>query len=370
MRGDDVVKIEFPGLIRDELPSGNVRWLCRVEGNKRKRITLSVDPDHPQFQNIYLAARAGIKAKPDENIKIAAKGSLAILGAGYLEHLTQMVADGGASPLTLKQRIGLMPQFLAHKSTSGRSEGQDYADLPADMPAHELIKFRDTLMGTPGKANNMFKMLKAMYSWGVDRQHCKTNPAAAIKVTYKSAGGATAWTLADLEAYRTKHPQGTRAHLCLTLFMFTACRIGDAYLLGRNDEYEKGGIRWLGWQPSKKGSRPVDIPMAKPLRASIHAQPVVGDTYLLTTKGKPYGSAESLRNDFKDWCKQAGIGHLSSHGIRKAAGHLLALHGVTQYGIMSIHGHANASTSQIYTETVERQKLAQDAIGAMGAINW
>ena len=97
---------------------------------------------------------------------------------------------------------------------------------------------------------------------------------------------------------------------------------------------------------------------------------VVGKTYLLSAKGQPWASTDSFRNRFKDWCVEAGLPDLSPHGIRKAAGHLLAEAGATQHQIMVIHGHALASTSEIYTRGVARQKLAKDAMALLGGIAW
>lgn len=70
------------------------------------------------------------------------------------------------------------------------------------------------------------------------------------------------------------------------------------------------------------------------------------------------------------WCRDAGLTGLSSHGIRKAAGHLMALHGATQYEIMAVHGHANASSSEVYTKGVERQRLAERANSRLASIDW
>ena len=369
MSGDNL-KLKYPGLIRSPMPSGNVRWLVRVEGDPKKRITLTVDPEHPEFHEIYVAARSGIKKAPDLKVQSAQTGTLGWLGSSYLKHLEKAVENGDASRLTLKQRENLMPGFLAHTSQTGRSVGKSYATLPVDIPPHELVLFRDSLMATPGKATNTFKMLKAMFKWALDRKYTQTNPAAAIKVNYVSKGGAKPWTLDDLEKFRKAHPKGTMAHLTLTLFMFTACRISEAHKLGRANEVKKGGVTWLEWQPSKKNAQFVSLPVLPPLAQAIKAQTVIGETYLLNQSGKPFGSAETLRNSMQTWCKEAGLTGLSSHGIRKAAGHLMALHGATQYEIMAVHGHANASSSEVYTKGVERQRLAERANSRLASIDW
>jgi integrase len=364
------MRLTYEGLLRERMASGNWRWRVRVEGNPARRISLTVAPDHPEFHEIYLAARAGIKQAPRGVIVGPDRGTVAWLATAYLGHLHAQVAAGQASPYTLKQRAALMPLLLSHKSSTGRSDGRTYASLPAEIPPHELVLFRDSLMATPGKAKNMFKTLKAMYSWAVERGHCATNPAASISVAYTSQGGATAWTLADLARYRERHPPGTMPHLALSLFMFTACRISDACWLGRDNEVTRGGTVWLSWQPRKKGSSPVDLPILPPLLRAIRAQKIVGRAYLLTDHGKPFASPEALRNRFKDWCRQAGLEDRSSHGIRKAAGHLLALHGATQYEITAVHGHANATTSEVYTRGYDRQVMAEKAMGRLDGMEW
>src|SRR5690606_24713414 len=121
------------------------------------------------------------------------------------------------------------------------------------------------------------------------------------------------------------------AHLCITLFMFTACRISDAYRLGRGNEFTRDGALGLGWQPQKKGSSYVEIPVLPPLHKATRATTVQGNAYMLTEYGQPFKSAEGLRNRFKKWCLEADLPDLSSHGIRKAAGKLLAEEGCTQY---------------------------------------
>lgn len=76
--------------------------------------------------------------------------------------------------------------------------------------------------------------------------------------------------------------------------------------------------------------------MLPPLLKAARAQKVQGATYLLTAAGKPFSTAESLRNRVQKWCAAAGIEGKSSHGIRKAAAELLAEAGCTQHQIMAL----------------------------------
>ena len=354
------MKVEFPGLIIEKLPSGNSRLRVRVEGDKARRIRLHVDLDHKDFLEHYRAARQGVALKPDSAPEDRAiRGSVAWLVAKYLAALGQRVEDGLASKGTLVRRRALLGK-LVHA----------YGEYSMDMPTAKIIELRDTMQNTPGAADNAVKSIRAMYLWACKLEICTTNPAIGVTKIDKGKGGAAVWTVADLKAYREVHPPGTPAHLCLTLFMFTACRISDAIKLGRKHEFMRRGVRGIGWQPTKKGSAYVEIPMLPPLYAATRAVPVVGDTYLLTEHGRPFSSPEGLRNRLKKWCTAAGLGHLSSHGIRKAAGHLLAQEGCTQYQIMAVHGHTQAKTSEIYTKGAERWAMATDAMEKLDRIEW
>jgi integrase len=365
------MRINLPGLLKERMPSGAYRYRVRVEGNKTKRIALTVTPEHPEFMEIYYAARLGValqprKPAPDRVVR----DTVEWLTAAYLAHLEGMVKAGKASPLTLKQRRHFFARLNAHRAAYGKAAGQPFAGLHMDIPPEELVAFRDAYASTSGAADNMIKAVRSLYAWAIERRLTDVNPAVGIGKIHTGQGGATPWTVADLSRYRDTHKPGTQAHLTLTLFMFTACRIGDAVVLGRAHEETNGGITWLSWQPGKRGAKPVSIPMLPPLYAATRAQAVVGKTYLLNAYGQPWASPEALRNRFKEWCREAGLPDLSAHGIRKAAGKLLAEAGATQHQIMAIHGHAEAKTSEIYTRAADRARLAKDAMALLAGLEW
>lgn len=354
------LKLDFPGLLKEKLPSGNYRYRVRMEGSPNRRVRLHIDPNHKDFQDHYRAARCGIEIKPDSKPEdMTIRGSVAWLTFKHIAHLEKLVSAKLASPLTLKKRRGLFKRL--------REECGDYS---MNMPTAEIIKIRDDMAHTPAYADSMVEAIRTMYHWAGERDICDFNPAIGIGKIDKGRGGAIPWTANDLRTYRDAHPPGTTAYLCLTLFMFTACRISDAVVLGRNNEFKRSGIEGLGWQPKKKGSPFVEVPMLPPLYEATRLSTVQGLTYLLTEYGKPFSSPDSLGQKFRKWCREARLENRSSHGIRKAAGHLLAQEGCSQYQIMAIHGHTQAKTSEIYTKGVERWKMAVDAMRTLEVIEW
>jgi integrase len=359
MAGTEELKVDYPGLLHERLPSGNFRYRVRVEGNPRKRVRLHIDPDHKDFAEHYRAARRGIELKPEDvPVETTMSGSLGRLKKDYLEWLEQQVSAGNYNKATLVQRRSRLKLL------------DEYEDYSLKIPQSDLLNLRDSIASTPGSADNFIKSVRAMYAWALERGICDVNPAIGIGKINRGAGGAIPWTVENLRQYREVHHQGTMAHLCITVFMFTACRISDAISLGRANEFERSGIRGLRWQPKKKGSAFVEVPMLPPLYKATRAMAIQGKSYILTAHGEPFKSPEGLRNRFRKWCDQAGLHHLSSHGIRKATGNLLAEEGASQYQIMSIHGHTQAKTSEIYTKGVERWRLAADAMNNLATMEW
>lgn len=309
---------------------------------------------------IYRAARAGVKLDPEAPPEDRAiRGSIGWLAAKHLAATEREVKAGSVSALTLKKRRSVMKVLT-----------DLYADYALDIPPAKLVDLRDSLIETPAWADSVIEGIRAMYRWGAERRLCSINPAIGISRIDRGKGGAIPWTANDLRKYREKHEPGTTPHLALTLFMFTACRISDAIRLGRQHETTMEGVRALRWQPAKKGSAEVTIPMLPPLYKATRAAKIEGPTYLLNYRGQPFSTPDSLGQMFRRWCRDAGLKDRSSHGIRKAAGHLLAQEGCSQYQIMTVHGHTQAKTSEVYTKGVERWKLARDAMAALETMEW
>jgi len=353
---EEAMRLHMPGLTRHKRPDGTWKYRVREDGNAARRVTLPCGPEHPEFQRCYAEARRGVTPKIEETDVLPR--SFAWLVKKYDRAMTEKVAAKSMHPSTAQQRRAFYARLIP-----------EHGDKHMAMPTRAVIDIRDRLAATPGAADNMVKALAALYRWAIDRGYVSDNPAKGVSRINKGKG-AVPWSVDDLRQYRERHPPGTMAHLALTLFMFTACRIGDAAVLGRAHERRDGAVTWLEWQPEKKGSTPVSVPILPPLADAIAAQKVVGPTYLLTAHGKPFASKNALGNWFRDRVREAGLTDRSPHGIRKAAGELLALEGATQYHIMAVHGHTQARTSEVYTSGVNRKKLAAEAMAHLRGMEW
>ena len=359
------MRVKLPGLWEEKLPSGAIRCRVRKEGDKRTVTNLPVGRTDPDFLHHYYAARQGDEWHPAKENVVA--HSLDWLVKEYLHYLENSVAAKTFSEKTLVKRRSYLTRLCDF-----RDKGERYGDFDIDAPKSAFIRARDAWADRPSAADELIKSLSAMYTWAgpQGQEHTLNNPVLGIPKISKKAVGAIPWTAADIKAFKEAHPKGTTAHLWLTLQAFTACRVGDALWVGRSQEKTRSGALWLDFQPRKKGSAFVSIPMAPPLVEATRAATVVGSSYILNENGKPYSSVEGLRVRIARWCETAGLVARSSHGVRKATGELMAEAGSSQYQIMAVMSHTEARTSEIYTKGAERRVLAAASMQALNDLNW
>ena len=174
---DKMVRVNFPGLFSERLPSGNIRWRVRKAGDPTVKTTLRVAPGHPRFGEHYHAARAGIQIDAEPDAPKAIKGSVGWLADLYIDAMKEMQAAGQLHAVTVQQRTVFIERLRA-----------DAGEYSAAMPQAELIKRRDKMMDTPGAADNFVKSVRAMYAWGIDRGHVKANPATGIGKINRGTG--------------------------------------------------------------------------------------------------------------------------------------------------------------------------------------
>jgi integrase len=348
------MKVDYPGLLVERLPSGNRRYRVRMEGDPSRRIRIHCGPDHEDFQRQYLAARRGETPEPLKTaIDYAKPRSIAWLVHSYLAHLDARVQAGMASAKTVKKKRNLLGRLL--KSP----------DKVMVIPRDKILAMQDAMIATPAQADAFVEALGVMYDWAIERGHLSSNPARGIPRIYVKGSGAQPWKAADVRAYLAHHPLGSKAHVAMSVLLWTGCRVEDLTHLGRRHECVLDGIEALRWTPLKKGSSEVTIPLLAPLRDATRAPKVQGETYVLGRGGQPFASGDSMSAMVKRWCRAAGLPHLSAHGVRKGLAEILAEAGCSQYEIMAILGHSEAKTSEVYTRRVERWKLANSALNRL-----
>lgn len=356
------MRVNLPGYVPEKRGNRTLHRV-RVEGEKHRRITIPVGPDSASFGEHYAAARRGeqLSTTPPERIQPQRRTLGALIDA-YLAHLAREVENNSKSPLTLKHRKSVLSKVAAMPdATHTRTMGEYHCDLPAQAMMH----IQDAWGSRTAQADTSIKALRAAYAWAIRREWVAHNPAAAVKLVHKSKGGATAWSTDDIRKFLRTHQEGTAAHMWIMLGLWTGARLDDLSWLGRAQEITLSGTKWLSWQPGKKGSAHVTLPIAPQLFAATRAGSVIGKSYILNANGAPFANGASLAERVRKWTAEAKLEKRSSHGLRKAMGALLAEAGASEHQIMSVMAHTKPTTSAIYTKSAQRTQMAGAAMHAI-----
>jgi integrase len=115
---------------------------------------------------------------------------------------------------------------------------------------------------------------------------------------------------------------------------------------------------------SKTGAQWI-IPMHPDLRGVLKRTPKDGLAFLTTQYGKPFKDGASFGNQFRQWCKDAGVKDRSAHGLRKSAAVRLVEAGCSSKEVAAITGHASLREIERYTKAAEQEKLARQAIARL-----
>lgn len=247
-----------------------------------------------------------------------------------------------------------------------------FGDAPfRHIEARHLRKLLDAKAAKPHGANNDLKALKALFKFAVKRDMARVNPCVDIAATQPGSAGFHTWTPAEREAFRAKHPIGTKPRLALEIFLLTGVRRSDLVKIGRphlRQTAEGEAITFTVTKGSHSKRRTLTLPVLPALRMILDAsQDLLGDlTFVTTAFGRPY-SVNGFGAWFKRQCVAAGLPHCSAHGVRKLAATTMADNGATVHQLMAAFGWSKASQAEIYTVAADQQRLARDGFTLMSA---
>jgi integrase len=208
----------------------------------------------------------------------------------------------------------------------------------------------------PGAANNLLKVLRVLLRHAIDMGLIHDNPARNVRKFAVSSEGFHSWSESDVAAFETMHKPGTRAHLALSLLLYTGQRRSDVVRMGW--QHITGDL--LNVVQDKTGEA-LKIPFHPKLATAIGNRPRTNMTFLLTELGAPF-TAAGFGNWFRDRCNEAGLPHCSAHGLRKACAARLANAGCTSEQIKAITGHKTLSEVARYTKAADQERNAKQAL--------
>src|SRR6202042_1542416 len=81
--------------------------------------------------------------------------------------------------------------------------------------------------------------------------------------------------------------------------------------------------------------------------------------------GRPFAEA-GFGNWFRDRCNEAGLGHCTAHGLRKAGATMAAERGATVNQLKAIFGWSTLKQAALYTHAAEQAALAGGGMMLLG----
>jgi integrase/recombinase XerD len=347
--GDPVASIKLKYLLRDRDRHGNFRFYVRMKGKRKIRIREPFGTE--EFISTYHKALSEI-AYDEPRTKAG------MPGAGSFG---RVCLDYYASPAFKNLDDSTKNWLRSHLDAISIEHGNKLIEQMAPKHVEKLMQQK---AAKPAAANKRLKALKALFRWAVRAKLVSHNPTVGVeKVVYQTRGH-PAWSMEEIATYRAKHPVGTQARLAMELMFYTACRREDAVRLGPQ-HIKSGRVRFTQAKNEARNPSVVDILQDREFAKVINATKSGPFTFLINKYNRPFTVA-GFGNRFKAWCREAGLPHLSAHGLRKARATQLAEAGCSAHEIMAITGHRSLSEVQRYTQAVQRKKLADEALAKLG----
>jgi integrase len=208
----------------------------------------------------------------------------------------------------------------------------------------------------PEAANNLLKVLRVLLRHAIDMALIHDNPARNVRKFVVNSEGYHSWTEDEVAAFEARHLPGSKAHLALSLMLYTGQRRSDIVRMGWQ---HISGDTLAVVQDKTRGF--LRIPFHPKLASAIGKISRLNMTFLLTEAGAPF-SAAGFGNWFRERCNEAGLQHCSAHGLRKACATRLANAGCTTEQIKSITGHKTLSEVARYTKAADQERNAKQAL--------
>lgn len=309
---------------------------------KGPRTPLPSDPTSDEFSEAYAAALAGAPKPVKPVLPSEVAGTIAALITDYMKHgsyrgLRETTKKGYIS------RLEVLRVQHGHRTVAGMTR------------AGVQTKILDPYADRPGAAHSILKMLRILISHAIARDWIKHDPTVGIR--RPKLKEVRSWTDAEIAAFETRWPVGTKERTAFALQLYTGQRRSDVHRMTWADV--GGGVVHVVQQ--KTGEK-VWVAMHRDLATVLAAAPREHVTILNTAFGKSF-TVDGYGNWLRDAITAAGLPlDAKPHGLRKAAGRRLADAGCTAHEIMAVLGHKTLAGAERYTREADKRRLGVSAI--------
>ncbi len=288
--------------------------------------------------------------------------SFSLLVEAYLNRISRL---GNYSPNTVRGYATDLDAFCRWARRSGVE--------PLDITHAQLRSYLAYLVSArygSSTINRHLSAIRGLYAWLLREGHTKKDAAAALASPRRPKSLPHALTdeeVSDLLGDCDEDtPVGLRDRSVLELMYATGARISEVSGLDVRDiDFSQGQAKLFG-KGSKERIVPVYAVALDKIKAYLQlGRPVLSTSgadeaaLFLSTRGRRM-SADALRTMFERHALRAGLGpHVTPHSMRHTFATELLSGGADLRSVQELLGHADLSTTQIYTHlSVERLKDA------------
>ena len=315
---------------------------------KGPRVKLPSDPTSPEFHEAYAAALAGEAVVMREmKREVVQDGTIAALIISYRR-----------SAAFVELRATTKPGYISRLDTIRRAHGD--RSVKGLTRERIITKVLQPYAGQPGAALDTLKKLRILIRHAVELGWLKHDPSLGIR--RPKTQEVRSWTDQEIDTFEARWPVGSKQRLAFGLHLFTGQRGSDVHRMTWGD-VSGASIRVVQQKTGAKLTIPLHRDL-RPILAAVDRQHLV---IVPTEYGKAF-TRGGFGNFMREAITAAGLPmECEPHGLRKAAGRLLAEAGCSARQIMAVLGHKSLAEAERYTRDADQAGLAHDAIALQEA---
>lgn len=311
---------------------------------KGPRIRLPDDPTSPEFLAAYHAALTGQSASASRDRLVhAAPGTVSALVTSYMRS-TEYVGLRDTSKAGYNSRLEALRTDHGHRTVVGLSRERIITGI--------LQPFANR----PGAALDTLKKLRILIRHAINIGWLKHDPSLGIK--RPKIGRIRSWTDDEIEQFKARWQLGTKQRAAFHLFLNLGQRRSDVVRMAQTHITPNRRIK----VKQQKTGAELLIPLHRDTIEALDAYDMQHIVIITTAYGKPF-TVDGFSQWMRDAITAAGLPlECKPHGLRKAAGRMLAEAGATAKQIMAVLGHATLAEAQRYCDDADQAGLVEDAV--------
>ncbi|MGJ8668386.1 MAG: tyrosine recombinase XerC [Oceanococcus sp.] len=267
-------------------------------------------------------------------------------------------------------RLAKEQRYSVHTVAAYRRDVSDFLEKAGDTAALDQAQVRQWLASlhargqSPATIQRKLASLRSFFTYLIEKDVLRSNPAQGVRAPKRGKPLPKALEVDQIGQFLDAMPRddalALRDRAILELFYSSGLRLAELTRLNLSD------TRNEQWQVTGKGEKTRLVVVGRRAMQAIQdwlkhrAELAAPDEVALfvSQRGQRL-SSRAVQQRVDHWARQLGLGqHLHPHMLRHSfASHLLQS-GSDLRGVQELLGHANLSTTQIYTR-LDYQHLAQ-----------